>query len=183
MTLAAIVVAVAALLALVLVTIWAVRLATYKATHPYSEADLERSRRQSLLASRRTLAGKALEHLTPLLPEMLSRFNPTDCRFLGSPVDFVVFNGLDEGHVSEIVFVEVKTGRAQMNSRERLVRDAADEGRVRFEQIRLATPPVPDEPAGTGMSEDELIAWFTDHPPVPSDEPFTEDELNEDDWL
>ena len=40
------------------------------------------------------------------------RYDPGDSRFLGSPVDFVVFAGLWEAdEVEQIVFVEVKTGK------------------------------------------------------------------------
>ena len=51
------------------------------------------------------------EHLAPLFPAFLSQFNPKDARFLGTPLDFIVFDGLDEGEVRRVVFVEVKTGR------------------------------------------------------------------------
>jgi len=44
------------------------------------------------------------------LPEF--NYNPTDARFLGSPVDFVVFNGLSGDSPEEVVFLEVKTGKA-----------------------------------------------------------------------
>jgi predicted Holliday junction resolvase-like endonuclease len=82
------------------------------------------------------VAGKATEHLAPLLPGF--DFDPRDARFLGSPIDFIVFDGLSEGELHEIVFVEVKTGpEAVLSSRERRVRDAVDAGRVRFLEVRI----------------------------------------------
>src|SRR5712664_451396 len=44
-------------------------------------------------------AGKVHEQLVPYLPEF--GFNPKDARFLGSPVDLVVFDGLSAGDRSE----------------------------------------------------------------------------------
>ena len=61
-------------------------------------------------------------------------------RFLGSPVDFVVFDGLAEGRVRRIVFVEVKTGRSGLTSRERCVRDVIQDREVEWAELRVARP-------------------------------------------
>ena len=79
-------------------------------------------------------AGKVYEQLVPYLPEF--PFNPKDVRFLGSPVDFVVFDGLSDGYVTRIVFVEVKTGDAELSTRERRVRDAVQERRIEWHELR-----------------------------------------------
>jgi predicted Holliday junction resolvase-like endonuclease len=80
-------------------------------------------------------AGKVHEQLVPLLPEF--RWNPKDARFLGSPVDLVVFDGLSEGRVRRIVFVEVKTGGAGLTGRERAVKEAVREGEVEWVEMRV----------------------------------------------
>ena len=57
-------------------------------------------------AIQRSLAvtiGKVSEQLVPYLPDF--PFNPKDARFLGSPVDLVVFDGMDEGQVRRVVFM------------------------------------------------------------------------------
>jgi predicted Holliday junction resolvase-like endonuclease len=98
-----------------------------------------RIREDALRRSGSVVAGKATEHLAPLLPGF--EFDPRDARFLGSPIDFLVFDGLSEGEIREIVFVEVKTGpSAALTSRERLVRDAVDGGRLRFLEVRIDPP-------------------------------------------
>jgi predicted Holliday junction resolvase-like endonuclease len=74
------------------------------------------------------VSGKVQEHLAPLFPACLSQFNPKDARFLGTPLDFVVFDGLDEGEVRRIVFVEVMTGRAGLLSREGRCREVIEAG-------------------------------------------------------
>jgi predicted Holliday junction resolvase-like endonuclease len=96
-------------------------------------------REDTLRRSQSVVAGKATEHLAPLLPGF--DFDPRDARFLGSPIDFLVFDGLSEGEIREIVFVEIKTGpSAALTSRERRVRDAVDRGRVRFLEVRIDMP-------------------------------------------
>ncbi|HUL48686.1 MAG TPA: Holliday junction resolvase-like protein [Gemmatimonadales bacterium] len=79
--------------------------------------------------------GKVYEQLIPYLPEF--RWNPRDVRFVGAPVDFLVFDGLSDGAVRAIVFVEVKTGQSALNTRERLVRDAVLRHRVEWSELRL----------------------------------------------
>jgi predicted Holliday junction resolvase-like endonuclease len=78
--------------------------------------------------------GKVAEQLVPYFPDF--PFNPREARFIGSPVDFVVFDGLDTGAVRRIVFLEVKTGAATLSGRERLIRDAVRGRRVEWYELR-----------------------------------------------
>jgi predicted Holliday junction resolvase-like endonuclease len=107
-----------------------------------------RMRAEGALLSRAVTRGQIYEQLVPYLPGF--RFNPKDAQFLGRPVDFVVFDGLDDGDLRRIVFVEVKTGAAKLTTRERLVRDAIRDGHVEWAEIRAdATLPLP--PPRTGV--------------------------------
>jgi len=81
--------------------------------------------------------GKVSEQLVPYLPGF--GYNPKDARFLGSPVDFVVFDGLDAGALERVVFLEVKTGAAALSTRERQIRDAIGSGRVAWDELRLTS--------------------------------------------
>ena len=137
-------------LAGVVVVAW--RYHAYKLRHPYTDDDLRRARHDNISRSRHVVAGKVQEYLAPLFPEFISQFNPKDARFVGTPLDFIVFDGLDEGgEVKRIVFVEVKTGRAGLASRERRCRDAIEAGRVEYQLLRLPGDdgPVPELPAVT----------------------------------
>ena len=79
--------------------------------------------------------GKVSEQLVPYLPGF--GYNPKDARFLGSPVDFVVFDGLDAGALRRVVFLEVKTGAAALSTRERQIRDAIESGRISWDELRV----------------------------------------------
>jgi len=94
-------------------------------------------RKDAVRRSEAVTTGKVVEQIVPLLPGF--PFNPRDARFLGSPVDLVVFDGLSEGDVRRVVFVEVKTGAAQLSARERRVRDAVEAGRVAFLEHRIGS--------------------------------------------
>ena len=76
-------------------------LLVYMAKHPHTTDDLRRARHDSIARSRSVVSGKVQEHLAPLFPEFIGQFNPKDARFLGSPLDFVVFDGTGRRRGSE----------------------------------------------------------------------------------
>jgi predicted Holliday junction resolvase-like endonuclease len=92
-------------------------------------------RLDAIQRSQAVTIGKVSEQIVPFLPDF--PFNPKDARFLGSPVDLVVFDGLDEGEVRRVVFIEIKTGTAGLSGRERQVRDAIQARRVEWTELRV----------------------------------------------
>ena len=107
------------------------------------ERDLADARRQSVERSRSTLKGQIAEQLAPLLPGF--RYLPADARFLGDPVDYVVFGGytgIRDGGASpdtlDVVLLEVKQGSSALSGTQRAIARSVEEGRVRFEVLRIA---------------------------------------------
>ena len=96
-------------------------------------------RREAVSQSRAVTRGQVFEQFAAYFPSF--EFNPKDAQFIGKPVDFVVFDGLDEGELRRIVFVEIKTGDAALSTRERRIRDAIRHGRVEWRELRLAGVP------------------------------------------
>ena len=94
-------------------------------------------REDSVARSRSTLSGRFLEQLAPHFPDF--PYDPTDLRFLGTPVDYIVFDGLAEGEVTEVVFLEVKSGGSTLSAAQRRLRDAVEAGAVRWEVYRVPT--------------------------------------------
>ena len=95
-----------------------------------------RIRADAIKKSTAVVKGKVAEQLVPFTGDF--GFNPRDCRFLGSPVDLIVFEGLTEGEVTRVVFIEVKSGKyARLSRRERQVRDAIENGECDYEVIKL----------------------------------------------
>ena len=81
--------------------------------------------------SSETRLGQIGEHFAPLLD--VFPYDPKDARFLGSPIDFVVFDF--EG--DQIVLVEFKTGNSRESKRQKQVRDMVANGNVKYEVIRV----------------------------------------------
>ena len=95
---------------------------------------LPEHRADSIARSRAVLTGQFSEQIAPYLPGFL--YSPTECKFIGKPVDFVVFNGLDDKNVKEIVFVEVKSGKSRLSGTENSVKDAVLNGKVKWAEYR-----------------------------------------------
>ena len=106
-------------------------------------------RREAIAGSQAAVAGRVFERVAPYLPGF--GYNPKDVRFVGDPVDFVVFDGLSEGHVRNVVFVEVKTGAGELNGNERRVKAAITERRVEWSLFRMSD----GQPA---LPSDELVS-------------------------
>jgi predicted Holliday junction resolvase-like endonuclease len=99
-------------------------------------------REDAVQRSQAVTAGKVYEQLIPYLP--VFPYNPKDVRFLGSPIDLVIFDGLAEGRLRRIVFLEIKTGRSGLTQRERCVRDVIHAGDIEWAELRVSRPVATD---------------------------------------
>jgi predicted Holliday junction resolvase-like endonuclease len=98
-------------------------------------------RKDSVNRSRSTLKGKIAEQLAPVLPDFL--FNPADARFIGSPVDYIIFDGLTEVSDNKkqsirIVFMDVKKGGGSLTRTQKIIKKAVEEKAVGWETLRIA---------------------------------------------
>lgn len=65
-------------------------------------------------------------------------FNPRDARFIGSPIDLIVFDGVsDKKDKIDIYFIEVKTGNSALSQTQKKIRDAIEAHRVYWIPISL----------------------------------------------
>jgi len=96
-------------------------------------------RKDAIARSVNTLLGRIGEEFAPLLLADKYQVNPKDFRHLGSPVDYIAFKGLSDDNVHpEVIFIEVKSGKSgSLTERERKVRDAIRNGKVRYEVVSL----------------------------------------------
>jgi len=99
------------------------------------EAEIPVHRKDAILRSRAVLGGQFSEQLAPFLPDF--KYKPTECRFIGKPIDLIVFNGMDEKNIDEVVFVEVKSRNSKLSSSEKKLRKAIEDKRVRWEEYRV----------------------------------------------
>jgi len=110
---------------------------TYEATRgklELVEIDLDETRvnlatMKSEKKSKEVRLGQISEVLLPFLDGF--EYDPKSLSALFQPIDYISF-GEDE-----IVFIEVKSGGAQLSTKQRRIRDQIKEGKVRFEIYRL----------------------------------------------
>ncbi len=73
--------------------------------------------------------GNIAETLAPFLDQF--DFDPENCVFLGKPIDYISFAD------DEITLIEVKSGKSQLNSRQRHIRDQVKSNLVAWKEIRI----------------------------------------------
>jgi len=91
---------------------------------------------KTLESSRASIKGKVAENITPLLPDFQKQFpnlNIADARFIGQPIDYLFFEGMSEGKINKVLFLEVKSGKhPRLNEHEislkKVIYDAEEKG-------------------------------------------------------
>ena len=97
--------------------------------------EIEKVSAQRIEQSKAVTRGLYTEQLAPFLPNF--PYHPSDARFLGSPVDFIVFDGMSEGDIKRIVISEIKTGKSQLTTRQRHIKKLVQAGNVEFDVFRI----------------------------------------------
>jgi predicted Holliday junction resolvase-like endonuclease len=96
----------------------------------------QRIRKDAKKRSKAIKHGFTQEHFAPFWID--PQLNPRDFRFVGDPIDYLVCVGSSavsagqQDEITEIIFMDVKTGNAALSKVQRRIRDAVNEGRVRF---------------------------------------------------
>ena len=127
----------------------------FDGTKPFPEKALEIQKRfkeelkdrEDKLKKRRKLAtkkaqittkavniGKNLEKVLPTMKDF--KWLVPDSKFLGDPIDLIVFNGLSVNKVKSINFIEVKSGKAGLNNHQKSIRDAIEEQKVSYKVFK-----------------------------------------------
>ncbi len=92
-------------------------------------------RKLAVRQSKSTTLGYVSEKIAPLLPDF--PYNYKDLVFLGKWVDYICFDGLSAWEMKQVVFIEIKTGKSQLNKNETMIKTTIDKGKVSWETVRL----------------------------------------------
>jgi len=92
-------------------------------------------REDAVRRSRMVLGGKFSEQLAPYLPDF--KYDPTDARFVGTPIDMLVFKGLAANAPEEIIMLEIKSGEAGLSQQEKQIKELVENKKVRWELYRV----------------------------------------------
>lgn len=97
------------------------------------------AREDSKKRQRAVLKGGISEIIAPWALEGVNSVK--ELRFLGSPIDFIGFNGLDIDGEINIKFIEIKTGKSRLTRDERRIKEAVEAKRVAWQTIEIKSLP------------------------------------------
>lgn len=95
----------------------------------------EKIKKEAIERSARVLSGKTIEKLVPIVKKF--GHDPHDVRWIGDPIDFIVFDGLSMGEPKNITFVEVKTGNSNLTEKERKIKEIVEKKKIKWEEFRI----------------------------------------------
>ena len=94
-------------------------------------------RQDAIKKSQAVTIGKVTEHIIPYFSGIFP-YNPKEARFIGSPIDMVVFDGMetDLENIS-VHFIEVKTATSALTPKQRAIKYAILNKRVAWKELRV----------------------------------------------
>jgi len=99
---------------------------------------VDEARKDSIKRQRSILKGQATEQLAPYIN---SEYNPKDYKFMGDPIDYIVFDGMSNikeknDEINKIILMDIKTGKSQLNRVQKAVKKCIEAGNVEFQVYR-----------------------------------------------
>ena len=101
------------------------------------------TRKDSTKRQRSILKGQISETLAPWTIDAVNSVK--ELSFLGNPIDFIGFKGLDTEEDIEIKFIEIKTGKSRLTKSEKRIKEAVEAKRVEWKTIKINELPEVEE--------------------------------------
>ena len=111
----------------------------YDLQHESHLIEKEKIRKDSTFRSSAVSWGNSIENFVPFMD--IFPIPPEDVNFLGKPIDYVGFTYTDSKTDCEVHFIEVKSGNASLSVKQRNIKKAIQEGRVKWHEVRVAANP------------------------------------------
>jgi len=124
-------------IASIIVAFIAYKLGAYKKESEWQK-NLSVIRREIAEKQRAGIKGKVTESFAPFLAGF--PYKASECKFLGDPIDYLVFEGLDERDVKAIRFLEVKEGTSKLSKHQKQIKEILDESnpeKITFETFNF----------------------------------------------
>lgn len=105
--------------------------------------DIKEARKDSIKKQRATIKGQISETLAPWSMTVVD--SVSELNFLGNPIDFIGFKGLDGKGDVDIKFIEVKSGKSKLNQNQKRVKDAVVAKRIEWVETRISEIPIEEK--------------------------------------
>ena len=126
------------LVLLVLGAVWNFKYQLDKLKEAHEEElrrEITKARKDGKQRSAAVQWGKTIEHFVPFMEEF--PIPAEDVVFLGMPIDYVGFTNTSSKTKCEVHFVEVKSGSSFLMGKQKNIKKAIEEGRVRWHEISV----------------------------------------------
>ncbi len=107
------------------------------------EKSQEIKKQKGRAASAHTTKGQILEKWCPFLehPDIDPDWEAKNWAFMGQPIDYIIFDWRNDKTINmadgKIIMLDVKSGKSQLTTKQRRIRDLIKAGRVEWRTIRL----------------------------------------------
>ena len=107
------------------------------------EKSQEIKKQKGRAASAHTTKGQILEKWCPFLehPEIDPDWEAKNWAFMGQPIDYIVFDWRENKEINvadgKVIMLDVKSGKSQLTTKQRRIRDLIQAGKVEWRTIRL----------------------------------------------
>ena len=112
-------------------------------TSESKEKSEEIKKQKGRAASAHTTKGQILEKWCPFLehPEIDPDWEAKNWAFMGQPIDYIIFDWRNDKTINladgKIIMLDVKSGKSQLTTKQRRIRDLIQAGKVEWRTIRL----------------------------------------------
>ena len=112
-------------------------------TSESKEKSEEIKKQKGRAASAHTTKGQILEKWCPFLehPDIDPDWEAKNWSFMGNPIDYIVFDWRNDKTINladgKVVMLDVKSGKSQLTTKQRRIRDLIQAGKVEWKTIRL----------------------------------------------
>ena len=101
----------------------------------YFEIKIRWQRKNAVERSKNVLIWQVNEKIAPILPWF--PYNYKDLVFIWKGIDYVVFDGLSNWYLKEIVFLEIKSWISNLNKNEKMVRNCIENKKISYDILRI----------------------------------------------
>ncbi len=99
---------------------------------------VEKLRLQIADKQRAGIKGRVTEMFAPYLQGF--PYKASECKFIGDPIDYVVFEGLDQRQITGVHFVDVKADSSELKPHQRQIKEIIDQkGNIQFNTFKFKT--------------------------------------------
>jgi len=97
--------------------------------------EIKNHRKDASKRSRNVILWEVYEKVSPFLPGF--PYNPKDMTFVWKWIDYIVFDWLSRWKLENIVFLEIKSWKSNLNKNEKMIKQKVENKSLKYEIFRI----------------------------------------------